>query len=929
MKKLSKIVLCIVLVLCMVQNVLFAKDVSNANTYKYFDMAVFALKNIGALSADTDMNSLSEKEISRAQFADILAKVLKLDDSGNTYFSDVSSDYWAAGSISSLVENGIISFSALNSFEPDRTITYEEACKMLLCAAGYRSYAEAMGGFPYGYTAVAASFKFNSNILSYDKLCYSDAITLLWKGLNIELYELTAISANGDAEFGTKNETLLGKCRNMYYNTGRLESCYGGRIKNYFADENEIVIDGTLYDVPESFDGLSLLGRKVNYLYTVSDDESNSTVLYIDNAGTKENVTEMLIEDLKDFSEDSYTLSYFENNQTNTADISISKSATVVYNGEVYKDKLSELFDEILTHDERGKITVIDSENESDLVIIEKVHPVHVSAFTTDEVIFNTYNTAERIDIGNADSVVMYDQDGEKSSFEIKLNDIYQVSVSKNGKRIKIRKLLASLNGTVESTDGNSVVVDGNDMDVDKYCLNYRRMPELNVSYSFVTDEYGWIVSYEKTSEEYGFKYGYLVDYSKDSGLSSELKIKLYTQDKTMEVYAVRSKCKVNAAVVKSDDIVNNPALIADADGKVKQQLIRYRINKENEIIEIDTTKLGVNEDADNSLRKETAKHSGDEYMRSMRPNGVLTLDREHIINESQTIVFEVPTMDKEEYLQAARYFAGNSNYTTYSVEYVVDASGNKIKADDSMYAIGALGDSDARRMVDVYYCGDDDAFAPCVVWHKDIAFMIQAPFVYGGTQKTIGEDGNSYTNAILTTSWGKVSYRLNDSGMVNITAKAENGGRGETVPLEIGDVVQIAVDRNNTIYNMQILYSRKYDSFNNNWSGCFGSPHGNWLNGYDQIFGDVSTNILRCNIVKRSGTVLYLDSDDDGKADIKTDAANIKILVFDKDSSKNGYCVTGSISDIMDAKTSGAKVGDTVLNVMNGNSPIYIYVYK
>ena len=87
-------------------------------------------------------------------------------------------------------------------------------------------------------------------------------------------------------------------------------------------------------------------------------------------------------------------------------------------------------------------------------------------------------------------------------------------------------------------------------------------------------------------------------------------------------------------------------------------------------------------------------------------------------------------------------------------------------------------------------------------------------------------------------------------------------------------------------------------------------------------------TNILRCNVVKRSGTILYLDSDNDGKGDINIDATNIKILVFDKDDAKNDYVRTGSISDIMDAKTSG-QTGDTVLDVMNGNSPIYIYVYK
>ena len=126
----------------------------------------------------------------------------------------------------------------------------------------------------------------------------------------------------------------------------------------------------------------------------------------------------------------------------------------------------------------------------------------------------------------------------------------------------------------------------------------------------------------------------------------------------------------------------------------------------------------------------------------------------------------------------------------------------------------------------------------------------------------------------------------------------------------------------------MNILYSRKYDSFNNNWTGYFGAPHDNWLNGFEQIFGDMDTNILRSNVVKRSGTILYLDTNNDRNGDVKIDVQNTKVLVFDKDDAKNDYVRYGSISDIMDAYTSG-QTGDTVLAVMSGNSVIYIYTYK
>ena len=928
MRKILNLILCITIIFGVTQTGIYAAEgTGSTDKYEYFDMAVFAFKNIGALSSDADVESLANKEMSRAQFADILAKTMNLNSEGKTYFSDVKSDYWAVGSIAALAERGVISMSPENSFEPDRAITYEEACKMLLCATGYGSYADATGGFPYGYTKIATRLKLNTDISSPNALTYSDAVALLWKGINMGIYEPSSINSDGEGAFNVSDETLLGTYHNLYYNTGRLESCFGGRIKNYVAEDNEIVIDGTTYLVSDSFDGLGKLGREVNYLYKTADDNTKSTVLYIDTFGTNERIPERLIEDLKSFSDDSYTVSYYKNNQSSDANISISKSATIVYNGEIYKEKLGDLFAEMLTHNERGKITIINSDGAWDLVIIEKVHPVHVSAFTYDEVIFNTYNTAERIDIKNADSVIKYDQDGERADYEISLNDIYQVAVSKNGKRIKLRKLLSSTNGAVSSTEGDSIIVNGNKLDIDKYCLEYRKMPELNVSYSFVLDEYGYVVSYEKSNDENAFKFGYITDYSKTDGFDPNLKIKIYTQDKSMNIYTLKSKCTVNADSYTADAIADNPSIIADADGKIKQQLVRFKANKDNEITEIDTTKLGSKEEADESLRKETAKHSGDAYMRSMTISGNLTLDREHLIN-GQTISFEVPTMDKEGYLQAEKYFGSNSNYTTYSVDYILDASGNKISADDSMYAVGSVGSSSARRRIDVYYCSKDDVYTPCVVWHRDIAFMIDNPFVYGGTQDAIDDNGDIIKNVILTTSWGKVTYKLNDEAMANITAKVVDNGKSSIVPLEIGDVVQVATDRNNTIYQMNILYSRKYDSFNNNWTGYFGAPHDNWLNGFEQIFGDMDTNILRSNVVKRSGTILYLDTNNDRNGDVKIDVQNTKVLVFDKDDAKNDYVRYGSISDIMDAYTSG-QTGDTVLAVMSGNSVIYIYTYK
>ena len=51
-------------------------------------------------------------------------------------------------------ELGII--SSADKFNPKEAITYEQAVKMLVCAAGYDNIAEMEGGYPLGYFNTAS-----------------------------------------------------------------------------------------------------------------------------------------------------------------------------------------------------------------------------------------------------------------------------------------------------------------------------------------------------------------------------------------------------------------------------------------------------------------------------------------------------------------------------------------------------------------------------------------------------------------------------------------------------------------------------------------------------------------------------------------------------------------------------------------------------
>lgn len=104
-------------------------------TSAYYD-AVQSMTLTGAISGYADGTFRPHLNVTRAQAAKMLASVLKLDVTLEKHvsFSDVNKDAWFAGSVSALVNKGIISGYADGTFRPNDTITRAQMAKMLVNA---------------------------------------------------------------------------------------------------------------------------------------------------------------------------------------------------------------------------------------------------------------------------------------------------------------------------------------------------------------------------------------------------------------------------------------------------------------------------------------------------------------------------------------------------------------------------------------------------------------------------------------------------------------------------------------------------------------------------------------------------------------------------------------------------------------------------
>lgn len=128
--------------------------------------AVEYLNDVGIMQGDDKGNFNPDKNVTRAEMAAIICRMLYEDASAmdGTVFSDVPASHWANGFIIKAAELGIVSGYGNGKFGPSDTITYEQAIAMVIRAKGLDEYAVTAGGYPDGYIAVAQEYGFGQEL---------------------------------------------------------------------------------------------------------------------------------------------------------------------------------------------------------------------------------------------------------------------------------------------------------------------------------------------------------------------------------------------------------------------------------------------------------------------------------------------------------------------------------------------------------------------------------------------------------------------------------------------------------------------------------------------------------------------------------------------------------------------------------------------
>lgn len=602
MKKTAIILLCFI----MMTQFVFGAVATAETDADVIEKAEF-LKTIGVMTA---YPANYDAYVSRAEFSLYAARIINVSEYGaadRRLFIDIPMDHWAVFAINGLVDRGVLSSDPEGKFRPDDAITTEEAVKVIMCALGYKPYAEAYGGFPSGYMKVARQ----TGVISAGNLgtnvTYSDAVEMIYEALSTEILEGESYSGEDISYTHYEGNTPLSVYRDIHSTEGVVTAADGVLLNSdYYADFGEIQVNGVTYEC--DCDPFEYLGRYVTLYYEQKSDEKGKTVFIF----TDKNDNKSVEFDAEDFiSYDSATgkVMYYGEDYDDES-ITASPELSVVKNG----DSITENIENTIKNVAKGKYLFVDGDSDGryELLIISEYQNVVVNYVdSVNGKIYDKYNAGYPIDVLGTDSkkVLIYKDSLAAALTDIAAGNVLTVYESKNYIRIYVstNSVAGKIAEVRKSDDATKVSIADTWYEVDSdFATKTGISIRTGMEGTFATDIFGKIAHIVSDGLGAAYTCGYVIDYTVRDGFSSEVVIKVYVPTVGIKEYTLADKTRIDGI---SEDNTDEKINLLNKCGNIKGEVIFFG-ETEGKINRIDTPNYNSKEEEMYSLRsnrKETA----------------------------------------------------------------------------------------------------------------------------------------------------------------------------------------------------------------------------------------------------------------------------------------------------------------------------------
>lgn len=853
------------------------------------------------------------KPVSRIEFATYAASLIGVDvydTSKVNYYKDIPEDHWGKMAVNALTEQGLFSGGGNALFHPDDAITMEQACKVLMTITGYEKLAIGKGGYPAGYIAVANSHKVIPDRANYNALTLRDVVILMYNAVNMPYNEPVVFGEQYTEYAPNEYKTFLSMYHNIYIAEGQLTSVGNVSLstKN-LAKENEICIDGYTFECEE--DLTDSLGMQIKVYYKKGTNDVVGKVVYKCADYDKNEVLIISSDNLESFDEITGELTYYASSDNNRVSRKyVLKNAFVVYNGRPASNNIKKALS--ITN---GKVKLIKTKGENfDVVIAEQYNNVNVGRIdATKKLIYDSYDNKLSLDL-NDESGDKYVQIlsivGAIQEFStIKEGSVIQYIESEDKSYVRAYICTNTVSGTITGFSERGGVyrmkIDESEYEVSKifadkvkffpysaYANNSEKKLKVGEDVTFVLGLNEEIIglSFDKADN---MKCGYLINAIIESGMDEKIAFKIFTQDGKMSLYHSAKKIIVDGnSLTKADKILDT----IRTDDNAYHQAIRYKLDDNENIKEIDTVKRGEKE-SDYSL---THTNKGEP---KLYYSWIGLLGLKNIVSSSKTIVMQIP--EKK----------------------------NILSADDDEFLVSsksAFKDREAST-VDIYKFNPDELTSDFVIVYK--AFTPNIGYSNGimlvdEVSQAVNSDGNvvdcisglhngEYKNIYVSDDYNPSEYEDSidaskiDSG--DVIAFASNVS-GEAIRIRM--IFDYSIAENNEPNSLFF----ENNAINPNYSKTRDDYYSDFTDRYRISYGYVN---------RISGNVLTWSYNELGKDDEIYDvtfADNFaKIMVYDKNK-KTEKVFSGTIKDVISYENSYNSYSKIVTMAQNGQ--VYAIVF-
>lgn len=873
-KRIYSMILCLGIILSSIGGCFsYAAESANGQSEET-SKEMFILSYLGIIEVTEDESKV--KTVTRGDFSEYICKAFKIGEvTDKVYFIDVQSDCWAAKYINALYESGIVSPAADKMFNPNDNITYEQACKMLVYALGYGKWVNYNGGSMTVFTEIAQRGKFGISPADVNNLSVEECATLLYKAMKVDLPEFTGErTKSGDTIFETYHD--------IYIREGQVRTVGGLSLDNNSLEDGKAQVDNETFDVDGGCDIDDFFGQRVEYIYKKADD--TKTIIYTERISEGDKVV-IKSGDIKSIDEKSGAIEYYTDNGSKVKKLNFDPKSNVFINGKEMETNLKDRMQEFTDESRKGVIEFIKANGANGFNLINiKSYEIFVIGMCDEKTntVYNYYNSENKIMLNDAEYLNIIDTNGKKANLPKAFPAVVMIAKSDNLESIDIiccnekkETAVSSVNTTKREITSGEIT----------YKIDKTAYENLDVgikagkTYSITLDIFGEIV-YITPKIDDAFKLGwlkkgYLIDkgfgeyslcldvYDHETGKSN----KLYMADNITidaEKYKSSKYRTVVSALPGTNELDESRQYV-----KIEPQIIRYSLNENSELTNIDSANCGANEDKDNTLYK---VGEGQKYFSAS--NSWLGIDMMWL--NGYTKMFMVPEVSTDGYI------------------YI---NGDRRNDDDNMYSNKLILTDWYLYNVVGYKWSDESWNCEVIVVKQAPTEKYRYPLLFDSIYTEIDSDGMIKDALKCEREGGEATFFI-DSTMID---KANTLKQGDIISIETDYSGKTAID----IVKMFDAESRTFETFEN-----FSDPNRYWyretpptestkggLSGWRVESAQLAKGYAKTIKGSMLSIAYTLTDARDGKSVMPK--GGIPVTIVDKNETRNNKIYSGSINDI------------------------------